>query len=266
MIQRFCYCSVCPNCFLHFFSIHRFHRFSGILLSSWCLKKMTSFYACIFIVSSPCASMLIFRFTFYIYINSCFIYALPPPLGASQCLPIPMSANTMYTSFVSPAFLRSQPPTASLFFHRILCLVPSLTSQVSNPSYSFTHQTFQRLQTQWKRTSSGLSHPPFPANTYLHFSHYNHYWCFQPAASIPFRGCRDFLLLFFSLLCKPYPLMPSLPKEHLFCFSMLPLWDRCLLCVWKSTWHAVGINRQVTVDLTSRLQQGWHKAATGRLP
>lgn len=159
----------------------------------------------------------------------------------------------------------SHPPTASLFLHLILCLVPSLTSQVSNPSYSFPHQTFQRLLTQWKMTSSGLSYPPFPANTYLYFSHYNHYWCVQPAASIPSGGCHDFLL-FSSLLCNPYPLMPSLPEEHLFCFSMPPLRDRCLLCVWKSTWHAVGINRQVTVDLTSRLQQGRHRAATGRLP
>jgi len=128
---------------------------------------MTSFYACIFIIPSPCACILIFKLIFYIHINNSFICAPPPPPGASQCLPIPVSANPMYTSFISPPFLRSQPPTASLFFHQILRLAPSLTSQVSNPSSSFPHQTFQRLVTQWKMASSGLSYPHFPANTYL---------------------------------------------------------------------------------------------------
>lgn len=118
-------------------------------------------------------------------------------------------------------------------------------------------------KTQWKITSSGLSHPLFQANTYLYFSHYDHTDAFNLLPLSP-RGAAT--ISSSSCLCNPYPLMPSLPKEHFLCFSMLSPWDRCLLCVWKSTCHAVGINRQVTKDLSSRLQQGWHRAATGRLP
>lgn len=104
-----------------------------------------------------CASMLIFRFTFHIYTNSSFIYGPPPPSG---CFPVSphrcMSANTMYTSFLSPAFLCSQPPTVSLFSQQISRLVPSLTSQVSNPSYSFPHQTFQRLSERLQALASPI--------------------------------------------------------------------------------------------------------------
>lgn len=130
--------------------------------------------------------------------------------------PHPYTANTTHTSFISPAFLHSQPPTASLFFHQILCSVSSLTSQVSNSSHSLPHQTFQRLLIQWKMTSSGL----FPCKYFSLFSHCNHYCCFQPAASIPSGGCHDFLLSLFSpLLCTTYLLKPSLPKEHLVLFQ-----------------------------------------------
>jgi len=59
----------------------------------------------------------------------------------------------------------------------------------------------------------------------------------------PLRGLPWFPPLLVSPL-QPLSLMPSLPKECLFCFSTLPLRDRCLLCVWKSIRHAVGMNRQ----------------------
>lgn len=70
--------------------------------------------------------------------------------------PHPYTANTRHTSFISPAFLHSQPPTASLFCHHILRSVSSLTSQVSNSSNSFPHQTLRRPLIQWKMTSPSL--------------------------------------------------------------------------------------------------------------
>lgn len=77
---QFCYCSIWSNCSFCFFSIHWFHGFPSILLSCLCLKNIISFYACISIRSSHHASLLIFRFTFCIYINWCFPVPPTPPL------------------------------------------------------------------------------------------------------------------------------------------------------------------------------------------
>lgn len=144
VIQQFYYCSVCPSCFFHLFSIHRFCRFSGSLLSTCCLQKIPGFFLCLYPHCSPCASMVILRFTFHICITISFFYAPPQLPSVSPSL----HSKYQHTSFRSPAFLHSQPPTASLFCHQILCSVSSLASQVSNSPYSFPHQTFQSLLIQ----------------------------------------------------------------------------------------------------------------------
>lgn len=144
-MQQFYYCSVCPNCFFHF------SPSTGIVDSLVAFSPLAAWKE-FFMPASSLFSLCQYADT-QIHLphlhslNLLYLCAI----SCSECFPVsphPYTANTMHTSFISPAFLHSQPPTASLFCHQILCLVSSLTSQVSKSFYSFPHQTFQRLLIQ----------------------------------------------------------------------------------------------------------------------
>lgn len=126
-MQQFYYCSVCPNCFFHFSpstsivdSLVAFSPLAAWKESLFFMPASSLFSLCQYADTQIHLPHLHSLNLFYLCAISC-----------SGCFPVsphPYTANTMHTSFISPAFLHSQPPTASLFCHQILCcLFPHFT-------------------------------------------------------------------------------------------------------------------------------------------
>lgn len=163
------------------------------------------------------------------YLN--LLYLCPiTALGASQCLPILIQQIpcTLPSSHLLSSTASLPQPVCSAIKSCAQSL-PSLHRFQSplNPS-PIRHFKDSKFNERWQALASS------PVNAL--FSHCNHYHCFQPAASIPSGGCRDFLLflfLFSPLLCSVCPLKPFLPREHL--FEHYFVFERAQGTLWAQT-------------------------------